>query len=137
MRLADCAGFEPRVSELDEDEKCSMTSQLDLRGTGGASGGVCCSGRRADRAGEGDSSRLACRLLMAPTKPARPCCRRLRLRRVNRGFPATAARSCNTRPDTMKTQHRVAHNKIFCASLCFKHNTVRGPAQRKACRQVG
>lgn len=93
MRLADCAGLLPRVSEPDEDEKCSMTSQLDLRGTGG---GVCTSGSRADRAGEVDSSRLACRLLMAPAKPARPCCRRLRLRRVNRGFPVAAATSYNT-----------------------------------------
>ena len=98
MRLADCAGLPLRVSEPDEDEKCSMTSQLDLRDTGGNTGGVCCSGRRADRAGEVESSRLACRLLIAPGKPARPCCRRLKLRRVNRGFPVAAARSCNMGP---------------------------------------
>ena len=96
MRLADCAGLPLRVSEPDEDEKCSMTSQLDLRGTEGNTWGVFCSGKRAERAGEVDSSRLACRLLIAPAKPARPCCRRLKLRRVNLGFPVAAARSCNT-----------------------------------------
>jgi hypothetical protein len=98
IRLADCAGLPLRFSEPDEDEKCSMTSQFDLRGTGANTGGVCCSGRRADRAGEVDSSRLACRLLIAPAKPPRPCCRKLKLRRVKRGFPVAAARSCNTDP---------------------------------------
>jgi hypothetical protein len=116
MRLADCAGLFPRVSEPDEDEKCSMTSQLDLRGTGG---GVCTSGRRADRAGEEDSSKLACRLLMAAGKPARPCCRRLRLRRVNRGFPVAAASSCNTRP----TLSRDLSGGAVRVRICFKHNT--------------